>query len=109
MATGMILATKKGRTGIRYLLGAENLRLSDWLNILSQETKQPIPRCKIHDLLAFLVAWLSEVWADHISGNSESYDNWGTSNPSQYVFDSSMNPNELGLHPRPIREPLVIP
>lgn len=46
VATGMILAMKKGRTGIRYLLGTENLLLSDWLSLLGEETGQPLPRWK---------------------------------------------------------------
>lgn len=105
VATGMILAMKKGRTGIRYLLGAENLRLSDWLNILSEETKQPLPRCKVPYLLAFLVAWFSEMWADHISGKIPIATITGVRLTRRNMFfDSSMSLNELGLHPRPIRE-----
>jgi len=105
VATGMILAMKKGRTGIRYLLGEENLRLSDWLNILSEETKQPLPRWKVPYSLALLVAWFSELWADHVSGKIPIATVTGVRLTRRNMFfDSSASSKELGLHPRPIRE-----
>jgi len=101
----MILAMKKGRTGIRYLLGGENLRLSDWLNILSEETKQPLPRWKVPYPLALLVAWFSELWADHVSGKIPIATITGVRLTRRNMFfDSSASSKELGLHPRPIRE-----
>lgn len=105
VATGMILAMKKGKTGIRYLLGAENLRLSDWLKILSEETQQPLPRWKVPYSLALLVAWFSEMWADHVSGKMPMATVTGVRLTRRNMFfDSSISLKELGLHPRPIRE-----
>ncbi len=105
VATGMILAMKKGRTGIRYLLGAENIRLSDWLSILSEETKQPLPRWKVPYALALLVAWFSEMWADHVSGKIPMATLTGVRLTRRHMFfDATASAKELGLHPRPIRE-----
>ena len=104
-ATGMILALEKGRTGIRYLLGAENLHLSDWLTILSEETGQPIPRWKVPYSLALSVAWFSEIWADYVSGKMPMATTTGVRLTRRNMFfDPSISINELGLRPRPIRE-----
>jgi len=105
VATGMILAMEKGRTGIRYLLGGENIRLSDWLNILGEEAGQPVPRWKVPYSLALLVAWFSERWADWVSGKIPLATITGVRLTRRNMFfDPSASLKELGLHPRPIRE-----
>ncbi len=105
VATGMILAMEKGRTGIRYLLGAENLRLSDWLTILGEEAGQPVPRWKVPYALALCVAWFSETWADYVSGKMPMATITGVRLTRRNMFfDPSVSLKELGLHPRPIRE-----
>lgn len=105
VATGMILAMQKGRTGIRYLLGGENLRLSDWLSILSEETHQPLPRWKVPYPLALLVAWFSELWADYVSGKIPMATITGVRLTRRHMmFDTSISSKELGLYPRPVRE-----
>ncbi len=105
VATGMILAMEKGRTGIRYLLGAENLRLSDWLTILGEEAGQPVPRWKVPYALALCVAWFSETWADYVSGKMPMATITGVRLTRRNMFfDPSASLKELGLHPRPIRE-----
>ena len=105
VATGMILAMEKGRTGIRYLLGAENLRLSDWLTILGEEAGQPVPRWKVPYALALCVAWFSETWADYVSGKIPMATITGVRLTRRNMFfDPSASLKELGLHPRPIRE-----
>ncbi|MBA2482869.1 MAG: NAD-dependent epimerase/dehydratase family protein [Nitrosomonas sp.] len=105
VAIGMTLAMKKGKTGIRYLLGAENLDLSGWLRILGEETGQPLPRWKVNYSLAYLVAWFSEMWADHISGKMPMATITGVRlSRRNMFFDLSASLNELGLHPRPLHE-----
>jgi len=105
VATGMILAMEKGRTGIRYLLGAENLRLSDWLTILGEEAGQPVPRWKVPYALALCVAWFSETWADYVSGKMPMATITGVRLTRRNMFfDPAASLKELGLHPRPIRE-----
>ena len=105
VAKGMILAMKKGRIGIRYLLGAENFFLSEWLRILGEEAQRPLPRWKVPYSLALLVAWFSEVWADYVSGKMPLATITGVRLTRRNMFfDPSASLNELELHPRPIRE-----
>jgi dihydroflavonol-4-reductase len=105
VATGMILAMEKGRTGIRYLLGGENVRLSEWLRILGEETGQPVPRWKVPYALALGVAWFSELWADLVTGKMPMATITGVRLTRRNMFfDPSASLKELGLHPRPIQE-----
>ena len=105
VATGMILAMKKGRAGIRYLLGAENFYLSDWLSVLGEEVQRPLPRWQVSYPLALLAGWFSEFWADYVSGKMPLATTTGV-RLTRYnmFFDPSASLNELGLCPRPIRE-----
>jgi dihydroflavonol-4-reductase len=104
-AAGMILAMEKGRTGIRYLLGAENVRLSEWLRILGEEAGQPVPRWKVPYSVALLAAWFSELWADWVSGKMPMATITGVRLTRRNMFfDPSFSLKELGLQPRPIRE-----
>ncbi|MBW2203081.1 MAG: NAD-dependent epimerase/dehydratase family protein [Deltaproteobacteria bacterium] len=105
VATGMVLAMRKGRTGIRYLLGGENLRLSDWLGLLGVEAGQPVPRWKVPYSVALAVAWFSEIWADWVSGKMPMATMTGVRLTRRNMFfDPSASLKELGLHCRPIRE-----
>ena len=105
VATGMILAMQKGRTGIRYLLGAENLHLSEWLRILGEAAGRPAPRWQVPYPLALAVAWFSESWADHVSGRMPMATLTGVRLTRRSMFfDPSASLKELGLEPRPIRE-----
>ncbi len=81
--------------------GVGRLRLS----ILSEETKQPLPRWKVPYALALLVAWFSEMWADHVSGKIPMATLTGVRLTRRHMFfDATASAKELGLHPRPIRE-----
>ena len=105
VATGMILAMEKGRTGIRYLLGGQNTRLSEWLRILGEEAGQPVPRWKVPYALALGVAWFSELWADWVTGKMPMATITGVRLTRRNMFfDPSASLKELGLKPRPIRE-----
>ncbi len=105
VAAGMILAMEKGRTGIRYLLGGENVRLSDWLKILGEEVGRPAPRWKVPYWLALTVAWFSELWADYVTGKMPMATITGVRLTRRNMFfDPSASLKELGLKPRPVRE-----
>jgi dihydroflavonol-4-reductase len=101
----MILAMEKGRTGIRYLLGGENLRLSDWLEMLGKEAGQPVPRWKVPYPVALAAAWFSELWADWVTGKMPLATITGVRLTRRNMhFDPSASLKELGLKPRPIQE-----
>lgn len=105
VADGMIAVVEKGRTGIRYLLGNENLRLSDWLQVLADETGQRVPRFKVPYLAALTVAWFSECWANHVDGKMPMATLTGVRLTQRSMFfDASASLSELKLRPRSIQE-----
>lgn len=105
VAAGMILAMARGRTGIRYLLGGENRLLSDWLRLLGEETGRAVPRWTVPYPLALSVAWISERWADYVSGTMPMATVTGVRLTRRNMFfDPTASLRELELKPRPIRE-----
>jgi dihydroflavonol-4-reductase len=102
---GMMLAMDRGRPGIRYLLGGENHRLSDWLRLLGHEVNRKIPRWKVPYGLALSMAYASEWWADHVSGRMPMATVTGVKLTRRCMFfDPTASLAELGLKPRPIQE-----
>jgi len=105
VAAGMIVAMRRGRTGVRYLLGGENQWLSEWLRILGDETGQPVPQWRVPYALALTFAWFSERWADHVSGSMPLATVTGVRLTRRCMFfDSAASLIELGLESRPITE-----
>ena len=105
VASGLIAAMHKGRPGIRYLLGAENHRLSEWLGKLGTEIKRPAPRFRAPYILALGVAWFSEYWSRFITGKMPMATITGVKLTRRTMFfDPSNSLRELGLKPRPITE-----
>ena len=105
VALGMVLAMDRGRFGVRYLLGGENHRLSDWLEILGREVGLPRPRWKVPYSLALTMAWLSERWADHVTGRMPLATVTGVRLARRCMhFDPAASLAELGLRPRSIQE-----
>lgn len=105
IAVGMLAVMQRGRTGIRYLLGNENLRLSDWLQVLASETGQKVPAFTVPYALALTVAWFSEHWANHIDGKMPMATLTGVRLTRRSMFfDPSASLAELRIQPRPIRE-----
>jgi dihydroflavonol-4-reductase len=104
-ARGMIRAMERGRPGIRYVVGGENRRLSEWLQLLGDEVGRPIPRWRVPYGLALFVAWLSEWWADQVTGRMPMATLTGVRLARRCMFfDPSMSLRELELKPRPLRE-----
>jgi dihydroflavonol-4-reductase len=102
---GMMLAMDHGRPGVRYLLGGENHRLSDWLRILGNEAGRSLPRWKVPYSLALGVACVSEWWADHVSGRMPMATVTGVRLTRRCMFfDPAASLAELGLKPRSIQE-----
>lgn len=108
VAQGHWLAAQKGRVGERYILGHQNMSLSQILNVLSEIAKKPKPRVKIPYSLAWTVGFLSTKIAD-----------WVTHRPPlvalnavrmakhKMYFDSSKAVRELGLVQTPVQEAFV--
>ncbi len=105
VARGMSLAMDRGRSGIRYLLGHQNCRMSDWLEVLSKETGRPVPRWKVPYHVALGVAWCSEVWSDLVSHAVPLASVTGVRLTRRTMFfDPAASLEELGLTPRPLEE-----
>lgn len=105
VAIGLIAAMQKGRPGIRYLLGAENQRLSEWLEKLAVEVQRPAPTFRVPYIVALGVAWFSEYWARFVTGSMPLATVTGVKLTRRTMFfDASNSLLELDLKPRPITE-----
>jgi dihydroflavonol-4-reductase len=105
VATGTMQVMRRGRPGIRYLLGGHNLRLRDWLRLLGAAVGRPVPRWTVPYPLALAVAWMSERYADHVSGRMPLATVTGVRLTRRSMFfDPTASLAELGLRPRPIEE-----
>jgi dihydroflavonol-4-reductase len=108
VATGLIRVMERGRPGRRYLLGGENVTLAGLLGILSELTGVPPPRNKVPFVAGLAVAYLSEFWADHVSGQPPKATVTGVRLARRIMhFDPSRSLAELEIRPRPIRNSLV--
>ncbi len=104
-ADGLVCAMHRGRTGVRYLIGAHNMRLVHWLELLGRIINRPAPRKKVPYAVALAAGWLSELWADTITHRAPMATVTGVrlTKRSMY-FDPSNTLNELGLQPRSVEE-----
>ncbi len=107
VAEGLIRAMDRGEPGRRYLLGGDNLTLVGMLGILSELTGIPVPRWRVPYPVGLGVAYLSEFWADHVSGHPPKATITGVRLTRRTMhFDASRSLTALGLTPRPARESL---
>jgi hopanoid-associated sugar epimerase len=108
LARGLTLVMGNGRPGRRYILGHANLTLGELLGILSELTGAPVPRLQVPFAVALSFAWLSELWADRVSGRSPKATLTGVRLGRRIMhFDTSSTDAELGFHVRPVRESLA--
>lgn len=63
VAAGHLLAAQRGKSGERYLLGAENLTLKQMLDVLAQVTGLRAPRLKIPHAIALGYAYTENVYS----------------------------------------------
>jgi dihydroflavonol-4-reductase len=108
VATGLMRVMNRGRPGCRYLLGGENVTLAGLLGMLSELTGVPAPRFKVPYAAGLAVAYLSEFWADHVSGKPPKATVTGVRLARRIMhFDPSRSLAELELRPRPIHDSLI--
>ena len=107
IALGHILAAEQGRIGERYLLGAETVRMSRLLEMLTDFSGLQMPHTRVPYLMALGVACASEWFADHISRKPPKASLAGVQIAgTSRLFDLSRTVRELGLEPRPVPEAL---
>ncbi len=108
LALGHILAAEKGRIGERYILGGENLRMSQLLAILDEVSGVAMPKARVPYWLAWATGAVSELAADLLTHKRPMAPFAGVRLAgTAMAFDCSKAQRELGLPHRPIRESLA--
>jgi dihydroflavonol-4-reductase len=103
-AEGLLRTMQVGRPGIRYLIGAHNVRLFDWLTLLGEVLGRRPPRVQVPYPLALAVGWCSERWADLVTHRQPLATVTGVRLTRRSMhFDPSASLEELGLTPRSLR------
>ena len=108
VAEGLERAMDRGRPGRRYLLGGENLTLLGILEHLSGLTGVPVPARRVPYPVGLAFAYLSEAWADLVTGRPPKATVTGVRLTRRTMhFDARKSLADLGLAPRPIRAALA--
>ncbi|MCB1214686.1 MAG: NAD-dependent epimerase/dehydratase family protein [Deltaproteobacteria bacterium] len=96
-AQGHLLAAEKGKVGERYILGNQNLRLKEILELLAEITGLPAPKFQIPYPVAQMAAWFSEGWAK-LSGSVPAIEKEAVQLAKKFMFfDAGKAVRELGL------------
>jgi dihydroflavonol-4-reductase len=108
VAEGMVLAMERGRTGRRYLLGAENHTIREVFALLAELTGLPEPSRRVPYPVALAAAHVSEFVADVWTRRMPIATVTGVRLTRRVMsFDARRSLDELGLRPRPVREALA--
>ena len=108
VAKGHVLAAKKGKAGEKYILGARNLTMEEFVRKVRKTAgmksirlpKIPVPALKAS-------AYVLKAWSDHVSHKPPLATPKDAELTSRYLFfDVTKARNELGLEPRPLEESL---
>lgn len=107
VARGHLLAEEKGRVGEKYILGHENLSLSQIFQMLAEISGLPAPTIKLHYALVLPLAYLNEFWTRYISHGTPRMTVTAVRMAKKYMyFDSSKAVKELGFPQTPARRAL---
>jgi len=102
VARGHLLASERGKTGERYLLGAENLTFKQLLDLLAHATGMPAPRLKIPHSVALGFAYAENVFS-RLIGRDPQIPVEGVKIARHNMFvDVSKSQRELGFVPGPV-------
>jgi dihydroflavonol-4-reductase len=105
VALGMIAAMDSGQPGRRYLLGAWNLTLAQWLAEVGRAVSIRPPRWKVPYWFALAAASVSEFLADRVTGRIPIATVTGVRLARNVMhFDAGKSHKELGFVPRPLTE-----
>jgi dihydroflavonol-4-reductase len=107
VARGHLLAAEKGRVGEKYILGHENLSLSQIFQMLAEISGIPAPTVKLAYGVVLPMAYLAEFWARHVSHSEPRMTVTAVRMAKKYMyFDSSKAAAELGYAPTSVRRAL---
>lgn len=107
VASGHLLAEKRGRVGERYILGGDDLMLAEILRIIAEIAGRRPPKVQIPIAVLGPVAFLAEGWAN-LTGSEPFLTRDGLRMARHRMFFSSAKAvRELGYKPRPAAKGLA--
>lgn len=107
VARGHILAAERGGVGERYVLAGENLSVRRIFEVLGEITGIAAPSFSIPHTIALGIAYVSEWWADYVTGSAPRATVTGVRLARRFGgFDGAKAIRDLGLSPRPVRQAL---
>ncbi|MFQ5353577.1 MAG: hopanoid-associated sugar epimerase [Thermodesulfobacteriota bacterium] len=102
VAEGHMLAFEKGEIGERYILGGENLTLSEILGELARISGRSAPRIRLPHGIVLPLAHLSEAWTRLVKGSDPMLTKDGARMAKKYMFFKSAKAGTmLGYSPGP--------
>ncbi len=107
VARGHLLAEEQGGLGEKYILGHQNLSLSEIFQLLAEITGKPAPKVRLPYRPILALSYLDEFWATHVSGKPPRMPVAAIKMAKKFMyFDSSKAVRELGLPQTPVRQAL---
>ncbi|MGH7728670.1 MAG: hopanoid-associated sugar epimerase [Vulcanimicrobiaceae bacterium] len=107
VAQGHLLAFERGRSGERYILGGENLRLAELLRRLGAQSGRPAPRWELPLAVPLLAAYLDEGLLGHLGRKPEIAIDAVRMSGETMFYDASKAGHELGFCAGPIEAALA--
>jgi dihydroflavonol-4-reductase len=108
VARGHLLAEAKGEIGEKYILGHENLSLSEIFKLLAEISGRPAPRVKLPYWPVLGLAWLNELWASYVSGAEPRMPLTAIRMARKFMyFDNAKAVKYLGLTLTPVHQALT--
>jgi dihydroflavonol-4-reductase len=108
VARGHLLAEEKGQTGEKYILGHENLSLSQIFHLLAKVTGLPAPKVKLPYWPVLVMAYVDEFLATHVRGRPPRMPISAIRMAKKYMyFDNRKAIQYLGLTLTPVRQALA--
>jgi dihydroflavonol-4-reductase len=107
VAVGHLLALNRGTIGRRYILGAQNMTLREFLTAVAIIAHQLPPKVRLPQNLVLPIAYFAEGWA-RLTGRGEpliTVDGVKLSKKKMF-FSSERAERELGFRPGPVEEAL---
>lgn len=107
VARGHLLAQARGQTGEKYILGHQNLSLSQIFQMLAEISGRPAPRVKLPYWPVLAMAYVNEWWATNISRRPPRMPVTAIRMARKYMyFDNAKAREELGLTLTPVPQAL---
>ena len=108
VARGHLLAEAKGEVGEKYILGHENLSLSQLFQLLAEISGRPAPRVKLPYWPVLALAYIDEFWTGHIRGKKPRMPLTAIRMARKFMyFDNKKAVEYLGLTLTPVRQALT--